>query len=141
MKMIKLVVLFTLLCFSYCTLGSNKVISNQVTFIGNWKWERNSDKGEFNISFSQKGDSIIGNYCAIAQAGERIDCFDKGEYSFRFLIPGSNSNQIEFKFRTAYSNTFGKAKITLGNKNLLWEILEKPKGEFYAPLKAVLIKE
>jgi len=141
MKMIKWIVLFTLLCLSYCSLGSNKVNSYQGTFSGNWKWERNSDKGEFTISFSQKGDTVIGNYCAIAQAGERIDCFDKGEYSFRFLISGSNSTRIEFKFKTAYSNTYGKAKITLENNKLLWEIIEKPKGEFYAPLKAVLLKE
>lgn len=137
--MAKLFLCIVVICFSHCTSASNRLFENSDSLVGNWKWERNSEKGEFNISFIQIGDSLFGSYCAIAQAGDRIDCSRKGEYSFQFII--TKSNQVEFKFKTNYSNTYGKAKIIFDNKKLTWEITEKPTGEFYAPLKAVLIKD
>ncbi len=48
-----------------------------VNIAGEWHW--GDDERYFSLSLTQAGDSIFGSYCAIAQAGNRVDCADSSD--------------------------------------------------------------
>ena len=74
------------------------------------------------------------------QKGDRIDCvLDKTDVS----IFGKIENQTYFivRFESQFCSKSGIAKITKLNSNTIdWQIISRPKGEYYIPDHIVLKK-
>ena len=68
-----------------------------------------------------------------------MDCTEKGQYSA--IIPKTAESYLIFNFKSSFSLTNGKAKISLKENKLIWEIIESPKGEFYCPTHALMMKQ
>lgn len=108
-------------------------------FAGQWQWTKNSDRNTFSVSFSQKNDSLIGFYCTVARGGAKIDCADEAGESFKVPLPPGNTFEVEFT--SNFSGEKGKAKFLLDSGKLNWWITQVPKGEFYAPVDAILVRD
>ena len=98
-----------------------------------WVWQSNNDERTFSIILTKSADGYNGTYCAVAMSGRRVDCSPKSATPFITRINGE-----VFKFKTNYSSVFGEASLTLTGEELHWEILVPPRGEHYAPKRAVL---
>lgn len=108
-------------------------------FEGEWEWEKNDLNQAFSITIIKQRDSLYVSYCSIAQQGNKIDCPMENEYSFK--VPKSVGNSFESEFKTYFSSSLGKVRLTLLNNKLEWKIIKEAEGEFYCPLKALMIKE
>ena len=107
---------------------------------GEWVWEKNDDRKDFSINIKIKGDDIMGKYCSIAQSGNRVDCAEGNNYNFE--IKNVTQNHFTTNFKTNYSMSEGSVKLTLeSSKKIIWKIVKSPKGEYYCPKYAVLIKK
>jgi hypothetical protein len=107
-------------------------------FTGNWSWTQNNKHETFTLEIVANGDKLYGSYCSIARDGNRIDCSDE---ETSFIIPIPDTGSFITTFTSYYSMTKGKIKITVKGKNLIWEVIESPKGEFYCPQTATLIRD
>jgi hypothetical protein len=104
-------------------------------FAGAWEWNGNSEEASFTVTITERGDSLVGSYCAVARGGSKIDCADTdgGPARSSFTMPRPNGNTLETDFKTYFSGETGRVRLTLAdNDRLRWEIAEVPKGEFYA---------
>ena len=113
---------------------------NTNTFDGNWSWEKNSQDQTFTINIKKIDDTYYGSYCAIAQAGNRIDCGVEGDDP-SFRISNVKNNDVVISFKSNYSLAIGKVRLKLVEDKLSWEIIEKPEGDFFCPYNAILIKQ
>ena len=118
-------------------LEQNSSISQNISILGKWVWEKDSMEHTFNVTIKKENDYYTGSYCAIAQSGEKIDCGLEGEPSFK--IENLNTNEFIVVFKTYFSETIGKVKLRFENNKLYWEIIEEPEGEYYCPNIAVLV--
>jgi hypothetical protein len=116
---------------------------NTANFQGKW-WAKGNDWG-FDLKLAQKGNKLTGNYCAVAENGNKIDCDDKESENISGDIK-DNVAKIKFISNFRMNGTdadhTGKAEITLKNGRLYW-IVTKPtrNGYYYCPDKATLKRE
>ena len=120
-----------------------QVLSDKHSFhniSGEWYWEGKSD--DFTLDIQQQGDSINGTYCAIAQNGNRIDCWDSGG-GYCILKGKMTGDTAQVLFNSCYYNAsiMDTATIVYRTKNntLLWTWQGKYIFSF-APLRTVLTK-
>ena len=113
-------------------------IKSGVDFSGNWEVE--TEKSTFTLYLKQVNNKITGNHCSIMRKGDKIDCvLDKTDVS----IFGKIENQTYFivRFESQFCSKSGIAKITKLNSNTIdWQIISRPKGEYYIPDHIVLKK-
>lgn len=104
---------------------------------GNWAYEKPDSTLTFVLALKQLGDSVYGNYCAIYQAGRRIDCSDDTlEINIRGKIL---SDSALVYFESFFGATDGIASLKKNGNKLIWQIIQEPRGEsYYAPPDAVL---
>lgn len=141
MKILNLhICLFILLFFSFCKkINAQKDISseNRTELLGIWEENESSDN-TFSIDFGKiKGDSIFGQYCAVARGGRKINCDTDEIFNIKGVIKG---NTIEAVFSSFFDAKNGKAKIVITESSLKWMITKIPTGEYYAPKESTLIK-
>jgi hypothetical protein len=79
----------------------------------------------------------VGNYCAIAENGGRIDCPADSEENIQGKFYGDSAVVYFYSF---YGDTGGVAIIKRSGASLLWQIITPPQGGngCYAPIEAVL---
>ena len=129
-----LLILFVLLIFNSC--NSN---GQNCSICGNWKWEKNDDKRDFTLQVMKLDSIIVGKHCYIVDSGNKMDCSAQdNDYSFKSAIP--NSDSLTVKIRSFYSNEVGIVSIKYYKGKIYWKLLQLPKGEFYLPREAILIK-
>lgn len=105
-------------------------------FIGRWCWELNSEVSNFSIIFTKKLDEYIGGYDAVALGGNIID---ESEDAFRFKDKYKNS--IKTTIKSGITGNIGLVELKfLDYRTIEWIVIHAPKGEFYAPKKAILQK-
>ena len=136
-----------LLCFAYSQQANpqgntakqpTKDSTNQnISLTGYWVWEKNSDASDFDVEITKKGNAYIGEYCATAYHGNRIDC-GRANDPPSFKIENIQGNEFTVAFKTYYGGGTGKVKIRIEGDTMYWEIVKKPKGEYYCPDAAVL---
>ncbi len=102
---------------------------------GRWVWEKNSEISTFTVDIIKEDNYYIGTYFAVAESGMKIDGDIEDRPSFK--IENFNKEVI-VTFKTYFSDSIGKVKLRFDNDKLHWEIIEKPKGEYYCPNVAVL---
>lgn len=116
------------------TIEKNKSTNHDIT--GRWVWEENSKANTFTVDIIKVDNYYIGTYFAVAESGMKIDGDVEDIPSFK--IENFNNKEVIVTFETYFSGTKGKAKLRFENDNMYWEIIEKPKGEYYCPNFAVL---
>ncbi|MCO6564664.1 MAG: tetratricopeptide repeat protein [Apibacter sp.] len=141
MKILNLYIcIFILLFFSFCKKinpQENIPSENRIELLGIWEGKEYTDN-TFSINFRKiKGDSIFGQYCAVARGGRKIDCDTDEIFNIKGVIKG---NTIEAVFNSFFDAKNGKAKIIVTDGSLKWIITKKPVGECYAPKESILIK-
>jgi hypothetical protein len=141
MKILNLhIYLFILLFFNSCkkiNAQENTFSENRSELLGMWEKNESSDN-TFSINFGKiKGDSIFGQYCAVAREGKKIDCDTSKMFNIKGII---KDNIIEVVFNSFFDAKNGKAKIIITGNSLKWKIIKSPEGECYAPKESVLIK-
>ncbi|MCJ7546483.1 MAG: hypothetical protein MUP30_06610 [Deltaproteobacteria bacterium] len=107
-----------------------------VTLTGRWVWVEDSEEANFSVTIKKEGNAYIGSYCAVALSGNRIDCDDNDPPAF--VIKDLPGNEFTVNFKTYYGQGTGKVKIRIEGEKMYWEVVEKPKGQYFCPNVAVL---
>lgn len=127
-----LYILLTLLLIDY------KIKAQTFNFSGNW--HHSTSRTQFTLKLLQTGMLLKGTHASVLAAGNRIDAsLDSTDITINGVLT-SNSNVAIVTFRSSYSNTIGKAKLTHTPVEIKWEIIQKPLGEYHIPDKGILRK-
>jgi hypothetical protein len=110
---------------------------NDMDLTGKWVWEKNSKEAKFSVFILKDNNSYIGNYCAVALSGAKIDCNVYDDFP-SFKIEKAQGNEFIVVFKTYFSEVTGKVKIRIEGNKMYWQVVEQPKGEYYCPDVAVL---
>lgn len=110
------------------------------SFNGEWDWNDAPSSRTFSVSIKQDGRKLHGQYCAVAQNGNRTDCDDEENPNIDGSIDATGQSAI-VTFSSFFNAKNGKAELRMRDGHLSWHIIKKPTGgEFYAPRDAVLDK-
>ena len=108
------------------------------SFAGAWDWNNAPSTRTFPIELAQRGNKIQGQYCAVAQNGNKTDCDDEKNPNITGSI-SADGQSATIRFSSFFGATNGKAQLRVLDGHLLWHITKSPDGgEFYAPGDAVL---
>jgi hypothetical protein len=119
--------------------NSDKVKDEAASFVGKWAWEKTNEVQSFSIEILQRGDSLLGKYCIVTNAGEKMNCsMDDKDFSFGFKSSGDKT--VTFPFKSYKDDDKGKATLTLEGNKLLWNLAQAPKSEHYLLEKATLLR-
>jgi hypothetical protein len=138
MKKINISFLFLLFLF---ISGAAVASSAAKSFSGEWEWTNSPPDYTFSLSLKQRGYTLVGQYCAVAHAGKRIDCDEEKNQNVSGHID-LKSGIATVRFMSFFGASPGKATIKIVNRHLIWHITEKPnEGESYAPIDAIMNRE
>jgi len=128
-------------CVCVAVLGSGVLGSGYAhasSFDGVWEWNAAPSTKTFSIELKQHGRIVQGQYCAVAQNGNRTDCDDEENLNIKGTIDRAGQSAT-VHFSSFFGAENGKAQIKIQNDHLFWHIKKNPdNGEFYAPSDAVL---
>lgn len=128
-------ILIVLFLFYSCNSSGQQKCS----ICGDWKWEKNDETRDFTLQILQQDSIIVGKHCYILDSGNKMDCSpENDDFSFKAEIPSTDS--LTFKIRSYYSNESGIVSLKYMNGKIYWKLKQLPKGEFYLPREAILIK-
>jgi len=114
--------------------------SQSCRICGSWRWEKNDERHDFLLEISIKDSLIFGRHCYILDSGNKMDCsMESTDASFKTQISVADSMTVII--RSYYSNQKGLVKLELKNKKLYWTLIKAPKGEYYLPKNAILLKD
>lgn len=71
MKIVKMFMTFFLLVMASAIAIASPVV---VPLSGDWEWVNAPESQTFSIHLAQHGRNLIGQYCAVTQSGNKIDC-------------------------------------------------------------------
>jgi hypothetical protein len=111
-------------------------------FVGFWSSEDNDDQNTFSLRIWQSRDTLYGGYCSVVRDGEKIDCgiqYDD-KWDLAFLITNPTESTFETAFRTHFSETYGRVRLTLRGDTIFWRMLEAPSGEHYALMQTTFVR-
>jgi hypothetical protein len=108
------------------------------SFSGAWDWNVAPSTSTFSIKLKQQGGGLRGQYCAVAQNGNKIDCDDEENPNIEGNVDATGQSAT-VRFSSFFGAKSGKAQVTMRDGHLVWHVIRKPiGGEFYAPKNAVL---
>lgn len=120
--------------------GSVTKKTSAKSFDGEWDKSSMVSNGTFSISLKQTDSKIIGQYCSITKNGHKIDCDPENNPNITGVVD-DRSGSANLTFSSFFGATTGKATIALRHGQLIWHIIEVPRGgESYAPLDAILVR-
>jgi hypothetical protein len=109
-------------------------------FSGTWEWEDAPQARSFSIKLRQHGQRLFGQYCAVAQGGNRIDCDNGGDRNIRGIV-NADGVQAMARFSSFFGAKDGAAIISLSGDKIKWRIIKDPVGgDFFAPHEAVMMR-
>lgn len=118
---------------------SNNIRTDSNSLIGVWNWRSDDKSQEFTIKIKKiDKDSVFGQYCAVYNNGNKIDCDVDDINNIKGLI---TKNKIQLKFNSFFGAKDGKAEIEIFENHIEWKIIKSPKGEYYSPESATLYKK
>lgn len=105
-------------------------------------WASSTKTSEFSIDLKQNGKAITGTHTSVQQNGKRIDD-GKGPKEDSLTGTVNDAGVATVTFTSGYGiNNTGTATIKLiADGKLEWQIVTKPKQEYYIPDHAVLSPE
>jgi hypothetical protein len=108
------------------------------SFSGTWNWSAAPQSRTFSIDLKQNGKNIVGQYCAVALNGARVDCDDETNPNVHGEIDSSGKSAT-VQFYSFFNARQGRATMRLHKGRLIWKIMISPfGGDFYAPHDAIL---
>jgi hypothetical protein len=123
----------------FAAISANGCASPAHPFDGEWEWNNDPSTMAFSIDLKQHGDKLQGQYCAVAQNGNKTDCGDEKNPNINGIVYGSGKLAI-IGFSSFFGAKNGKATLEISDGNLIWRIIKTPNGgEFYAPKDATLV--
>lgn len=123
--------LFFFLPFDYaCASAINQTWTGEV-YLENKEIPFSVFSIKLNIDANNK---VEGELCSIVNYGKKIDC------PIPFVSKLIN-NEIEVHFDSTLGGKNGVAIIRLQEKNLIWDLITIPNGEYYFTKKAKLLPE
>lgn len=131
----KLLVVYTILLLSM-TPATAQDIS------GSWSWNSKEGSNMFTIDLIQATENDFrGNHCSVFLNGERIDCNDTKD-EFTVVLVKKAENIFQGSIRSGYSYAVGNVQLQyLPEENtMLFTLKTAPKGEYYMPLEARLVR-
>jgi hypothetical protein len=106
---------------------------------GEWYWS--AEDREFTLYINQRGDSLTGTYCAIAQKGNRVDCYDANNPTYCIVQGLLQNDSAIVLYNSAYSNEAERdtalIKYNAKDRSLLWTTAKR-NIRSYVPMHAVL---
>lgn len=128
------------ICIIFLLNSCNSLGQQECLFCGNWKWEKNDEKRDFTLQISKQDSIIQGKHCYVLDSGNKMDCaLENNDFSFKSKI--TNSDSIVIKIKSYYSNEIGMVSLKYFNGRIFWKLLQAPKGEYYLPREAILLKD
>jgi hypothetical protein len=105
---------------------------------GDWHWENSTST--FSLNLRQLGDTIKGHYCAVANNGNRVDCYTN-ESDDCVLSGRLTDNKAKVNFKSCYIGATGQATITYNSEKdqLVWT-LGAVTSDVFAPDSVVLTR-
>lgn len=109
---------------------------------GQWRWNTGwhsvlepggQPKEELKLYLQQSKEKISGNHCAIARWGQELDIPARDES----IVGTVEGHTAEVTFHSACSPREGRARLTLRNGKLYWQIIEGP-AMHHLPERAIL---
>lgn len=129
---------FFLLCCIFVAFSSGGCASPAVPFVGKWGWNNSPSTMTFSIDLKKHGKKLQGQYCAVAQNGNKTDCNDETSPNIDGVIDETGKSAI-VNFSSFFGAKNGKAVLKINDGHLIWHIVRNPsEGEFYAPKDAIL---
>jgi hypothetical protein len=129
------VFIFFLTIGSICINAQN----HECKFCGTWRWEKNDEHHDFSIELSLKDGLLLGRHCYVLNSGNKMDCSNGGkEFSIKIELPKNDT--VTLKVKSFYSGEVGIAHLEIKEGKLFWKLVKAPKGEYYFPKQAVLIR-
>lgn len=120
-------------------INDENIEADQKNIIGTWNWRSDDKSQEFTIKIKKvSNDSIFGQYCAVSNNGNKLDCDFDDINNIKGLIIG---NKIQITFNSFFGAKNGSAEITIFDKYIEWKVTKSPKGEYYAPQSATLYRK
>jgi hypothetical protein len=111
----------------------------QKNLIGVWNWRSNDKTQEFTIKIKKiDKDSVFGQYCAVYNNGNKLDCDLDDINNIKGLII---KDKIQLDCSSFFGAKNGKAEIKFYEDHIEWKITKSPKGEYYSPELATLYKK
>lgn len=110
------------------------------SFQGTWSVEYKNKAGGFDLLLIQEGENLHGYHSVVTQNGNKVDNADPDEDEP--TIVGRVEGNIAFVDFSTVGNKdkAGKAKITLEDGKIRWEVIQPINGWNLYPAKAVLRK-
>jgi hypothetical protein len=68
-----------------------------------------------------------------------MDCSTDSRASFR--IEGKSIDSVLVTVTSFFSNQNGRVKLVKKNGKLYWSLVDAPKGEYYFPHQAILVRD
>jgi len=96
-------------------------------FSGDWVWFMAPNSRAFSIKLRQTGRDVSGQYCAIVQNGNRIDCDDE-ENPNMYGVANSSGTDAIVEFSSFFGATKGKSQLKIVNGQLIWHVERAPSG-------------
>ncbi|WP_306716775.1 hypothetical protein [Burkholderia dolosa] len=63
-------------------------------FAGEWGWNNVPNTMMFSIDLKQQGDKLRGQYCAVAQNGNKSDCDDEKNHNIDGVVDSTGKSAI-----------------------------------------------
>ncbi|WP_250253334.1 hypothetical protein [Chryseobacterium sp. Marseille-Q3244] len=120
---------------------NNSILENVSTLPETWRWRSEDKSQEFTIKIQRiTKDSLFAQYCAVYNNGQKLDCDFEQNTNIKAIF-NKDKNAYVGEFHSFFNSGKGTCLIKIIDKNLNWEIIKTPDGEYYAPTKCILRKE
>lgn len=131
----KLLAVYTILLLSIFPAAAQDIS-------GSWSWNSKEGSNMFTIDLIQATENDFrGNHCSVFLGGERIDCNDTKD-EFTVVLVKKAENIFQGSIRSGYSYAVGNVQLQyLPEENtMLFTLKTAPKGEYYMPVEARLVR-
>ncbi|SHE77063.1 hypothetical protein [Chryseobacterium vrystaatense] len=121
-------------------LVNNIVLNKESNLPEIWRCKSEDKIQEFTLKIMRiSKDSLYAQYCAVYNNGQKLDCDFEENINIKAAFDIRKSGYVG-DFFSFFNSGKGKCIIKRIDKSIIWEILEIPNGEYYAPIKCVLKK-
>lgn len=123
----------------FAVISAGGHASSVDSFVGEWDWSSSSGTMTFSIDLKEKDGKIYGQYCAVAQNGNKIDCDNEENNNIHGIVDDSGKSSF-VNFHSFFGAKDGGAILRVVDGYLIWHVARNPRGgEFYAPKDAILM--
>lgn len=118
-----------------------KISETKTNLLGIWNWRSKDNSQEFTLKILETPkDSLLAQYCAVYNNRQKLDCDFENNINVKLAFD-KDKNAYIGEFFSFFNSGKGKCLVRKEGNSLMWQILEIPEGEYYAPEKCFLEKK